>query len=125
MEERARKCEANVVVIEGNRRLVDIETLQRIASARDDTLLLLFIDASPDIRYQRYNERLTAHDEPTISRETFAALESNAAESELEDLKAIFAQAGLVINTDDKNADEVFKDVIVRVEFEKRDSTGN
>lgn len=118
MEERAGQCKEAMVVIEGNRRLVDVETLRRIAEARGDSLLLLFIDASTDSRFQRYNARLSEHNEPPISAEVFAALESNAAENELEDLKAIFAEEGLVINTDNKNADEVFKDVTTCIESE-------
>jgi dephospho-CoA kinase len=99
------------IVIEGNRRLVDIETLKRIAEKRGEKLLLLFIDASREARFLRYNHRLHAQGEPHVSFEAFTALEANAAEDQIDDIRMIFSRDGKIISTDNKNEDEVFKQV--------------
>lgn len=116
MEERVLKLDNKFIVIEGNRRLVDVETLKRIADSRKDSLLLLFIDASPAARFQRYNSRLQEHGEPEITESAFNTLEQNGAEDEIDDLKLIFEKEGLVINTDDQNAETVFEKVVEMIE---------
>lgn len=116
LEERMKNLENEFVVIEGNRRLVDIETLRHLATTRSDSLLLLFIDASPAIRFARYNARLEEQGEEPITLEDFQTLEQNAAEDEINDLKDIFQKEGLLINTDNKNADEVFEEVTAKIE---------
>ena len=116
MEERVKKLNDPFIVIEGNRRLVDVETLNRIAKAREDTLLLLFIDASLEQRFLRYNKRREAYNEDTISLQEFEQLENNDAEDEINMLKEIFQKEGLVINTDNINAEEVFKAVTTAIE---------
>lgn len=111
MEERVERLDKDFIVIEGNRRLVDIDTLRRIATTRSDSLNLLFIDASRETRFDRYNERLVSQGEEPISFEEFTALEANDAEDEIDDLKTIFEKEGLIINTDDQNAEAVFKEI--------------
>lgn len=108
MFERVRTVENEYIVIEGNRRLVDIETLKRIAEVRHEPLLLLFIDASRQTRFNRYNERLKNQDDEPISFEAFTALESNDAENEIDDLEKIFEKEGVVIGTDKRSPDEIF-----------------
>lgn len=112
LEERALKSDKENIIIEGNRRLVDIDTLKDIANKKGDSLSLLFIDASPDVRFSRYNQRLQNHNEPEISREEFEKLEKNGAEDEIDDLKLVFEKEGLLINTDNNNADDVFREVV-------------
>lgn len=125
MEERVSRLKNDFIVIEGNRRLVDIDTLRRIASTHKDSLVLLFIDASRETRFVRYNERLIAQGEEPISFEAFTALESNDAEDEIDDLKVIFEKEGIVINTDDQNAEVVFEEVKALIESKKNSPTGN
>lgn len=125
MEERVGRLDKDFIVIEGNRRLVDIDTLRRIANTRNDSLILLFIDASRETRYERYNERLVSRKEEPISFEEFIALEANDAEDEIDDLKRIFEKDGVVMNTDNQNADEVFTEIKALIETEKSTSSGN
>lgn len=119
MEERVGQLNKDFIVIEGNRRLVDIDTLRRIAKARNDSLILLFIDASRETRFDRYNERLVTQGEEPISFEAFTALEANDAEDEIDDLKTIFEKEGLIINTDNQNAEAVFEEIKTLIETEK------
>ena len=119
MEERVGRLDKDFIVIEGNRRLVDLDTLRRITKSRDDSLILLFIDASRETRLARYKERLAAQGEESVSFEAFTALEANDAEDEIDDLKIIFEKEGLVINTDDQNAEVVFKEITALIETTK------
>lgn len=119
MEERVRRLDNDFIVIEGNRRLVDLKTLKRITEVRNDSLILLFIDASRETRFDRYNERLVTQGEELISFEAFTALEANDAEDEIDDLKTIFEKEGLIINTDNQNAEAVFEEIKTLIETEK------
>ena len=119
MEERVSRLDNDFIVIEGNRRLVDINTLRQVASTHKTSLVLLFIDASRETRFVRYNERLITQGGEPISFEAFTALESNDAEDEIDDLKTIFENEGLIINTDDQNAEAVFKEVKALIESTK------
>lgn len=119
LEQRVLTTTNETAVIEGNRRLVDIETLKDIADKKNDSLSLLFIDASPDVRFSRYNQRLQEHNESRISREEFEKLEKNGAEDEIDDLKLVFEKEGLLINTDNNNADDVFQEVVDWLERSK------
>jgi dephospho-CoA kinase len=111
LEEKVNSVSYPNIIIEGNRRLVDIDTLRRIAKNKNDRLLLLYIDATVDTRFQRYNHRMEKHGEPMISFEDFLKLENNGAEDELDELKAIFAKEGLLINANTSTPQEVFDEV--------------
>lgn len=99
------------ILIEGNRRVVDIPMLRRIAQKRDDKLFLLFIDASVETRFARYNSRLQKHDEQPITYEAFLELEKNGAEDELAELRNLFEKEGLVIASDNQTPEEIFATV--------------
>jgi len=99
------------IIVEGNRRLVDIPMLKRVAESRNDPLVLLYIDASPDTRFARYNERLEKHGELPVSREAFDELEANKAEDELTALREMFEKEGVVIASDAHTPEEVFEEV--------------
>lgn len=109
MEKRVQKIENPLIVIEGNRRLVDISTLKRIAEARKDTLLLLFADAAPEVRFARYNRRLEEAGDAPISKEAFAKLEANDAEDEVDDLREIFKKEGTIIDSTLSHPEEIFE----------------
>lgn len=125
MEERVGQLDKDFIVIEGNRRLVDIDTLRRITKAHEDSLILLFIDASRETRFDRYNHRLITQNEEPISFEAFTALEANDAENEIDDLKTIFEKEGLVISTDNQNAEAVFEEIKKLIEAEKLTTVSN
>lgn len=95
-----------LIVIEGNRRLVDIETLRTIAHERKEKLKLIFIEASFEARLTRYNERLKLMGEEPITHEEFEKLERNAAENEIDNLREIFLQEGLCIDTSELTIEE-------------------
>jgi len=91
------------LVIEGNRRLVDLETLETVAKRRGEEWVLIFIDASADTRFERYNKRLIKQGKPPIDRSTFEILEQNPAEDEVTDLRHYALERGIYINTDEHN----------------------
>ncbi len=99
------------IIIEGNRRLVDIEMLRRIAEQKNDRLLLLYIDASVETRFKRYNVRMEKQGEEAISYEAFMELENNGAEDELDELRTIFSQEGILIATDGRTPEDIFDEV--------------
>jgi cytidylate kinase len=111
LEEKVKAADYPNIIIEGNRRLVDIDTLKRIAEYKNDRLLLLYIDASVETRFQRYNHRLEKHGEPMISMNDFMKLEHSGAEDELDELKTIFAKEGLLVNASSSTPEEVFDEV--------------
>jgi len=111
LEEKVLSTDSPNIIIEGNRRLVDIDMLRRIADAKRDRLLLLYIDASVEVRFGRYNNRMEKHGEQPISFDEFMKLEQNGAEDQLNDLKAIFQNEGLVINASTSTPQEVFDEV--------------
>lgn len=91
------KCEtatAANVVIDGVRRLSDIEVLQ---AEYGDRLILVWIEASADNRYERLKARKAKSGEEMMSREAFDAQEK--AESEVQ-LDMVRAQCRSVIDND-------------------------
>ena len=111
LEAKVNSIDSANIIIEGNRRLVDIDTLKRIAAHKNDRLLLLFIDATVETRFKRYNNRMVQHNEAPISFEDFMELENNGAEDELTQLKAIFQKEGLLIDANSSTPDEVYAEV--------------
>jgi dephospho-CoA kinase len=98
-----------MIVIEGNRRLADIEMLKRISKSKREKLVLLFIEASKEIRFERYNHRMIKSGLPIISKEEFEILEAHDSESEIGELRAIFKKEGTIINADTPTPEEVFE----------------
>jgi len=89
------------LVIEGNRRKIDIETLKDVADSRNEQLIFIFIDASVTTRFARYNSRLEKQNKPPITFEEFEILEKNAAEDEVDDLRQYAKAHGIYIDTDE------------------------
>lgn len=109
MEVRVSLLPNPTVVIEGNRRLVDIPVLKQIALNRGEELLLLYIEAPKEVRFARYNSRLQSQGEEPISAEAFEKLETNGAEDELDELRTIFSQEGTVIDASAHTPEEIFE----------------
>lgn len=97
---RAKARAAKHLIIEGNRRKVDLKTLETVAKDRDEDWTLIFIDASPDTRFARYNARLEKQGKSPISREAFDELEHNPTEDEVDDLRQYAKAHGIYIDTD-------------------------
>ena len=84
----AKKCDAATaayVVIDGVRRLADIEVLQ---ARYGDRLFLVWIEASADNRYDRLKARKEKKGESMMSREEFDAQEQAESELELDNVRA-------------------------------------
>ncbi len=103
---RAKALAAPHLVIEGNRRKVDLKTLTDVANARGEKLMFIFIDASPDTRFIRYNGRLERQGKTPITREAFTVLEQNPAEDEVDVLRKYSQTNGVCIDTDTYNIEE-------------------
>ncbi len=106
MAEKAAGVSGKHLVIEGNRRKVDYETLCRIAAARGDTVKLLFIDARPEIRFARFNKYPDEHGYQKVTLEEFINLENNEAEAEIPYFKEIAEREGIYIDTSDCDVEE-------------------
>lgn len=111
MKTRLKDAPEKIIVIEGNRRLVDVPALREIAAARGDELKLLYFDASQETRCARYQKRLEELGEEPVAFEDFCTLEENEAERELVQLKEIFEKEGIVINTDTHDTDQTMEKV--------------
>lgn len=111
LEEKVNAVDYPNIIIEGNRRLVDIDTLRRITAHKNDRLLLLFIDASVETRFIRYNNRLQEHNEAPVTHEEFMELELKGSEDEIVKLKEIFQKEGLCIDANDRTPQQVYHEV--------------
>lgn len=107
LRERVLQSKASLVVVEGNRRKADLDSLHTLAQEQNVTLKLLFIDASPHTRFERINMRQETIGEAPLSREAFDTLEQHPAENEIDDLRKAFAEEGTYINTDNLSPEEV------------------
>jgi cytidylate kinase len=99
------------LVIEGNRRLVDYEGLKKLSKVRKEPFIFIFIDASPETRFKRYNAHPAEHGYKPVSRKEFDELEKNPAEDEISLLSDIAKKDGVYLSTDDNNEDSVMKAV--------------
>lgn len=99
--DRAEELGCEHLIIDGNRRKVDIETLKDVADKRSESLLFIFIDASVETRFHRYNGRLQREDKPPIKFDAFMKLEENPAEDEIEYLRHYSKEHGVYIDTDE------------------------
>ncbi len=98
-----------LLVVEGNRRLVDIEGLKKLSASRNEPLKIIFIDAPQESRRLRYNHRMKDRGEEEVSEEAFKELENNPAEDELGQVREIAKQEGLYIDTENISVDETMK----------------
>ena len=109
MKERAVKVDAPILVIEGNRRQVDIDTLKEVAGARGEDLKFIFIDASEEVRRKRYNERMEKQGDSVVTVEEFGELEKDPAEDEIGILRDFAKTEGTYIDTDQHTVEETMK----------------
>jgi len=111
MIERLKDAPETLIVVEGNRRLVDIPALKDIAAARNDELKFIYIDASQETRCARYQARLKEMGDEPVAFEEFCRLEDSETERELTELREIFAKEGIVINTNELDTNQTMQKV--------------
>jgi dephospho-CoA kinase len=111
MRERVVRSDAPLIVVEGNRRMVDMRFLNSVAQETARDLVLLYIDAAPDIRFVRINERLRGEGSAPLSREAFDALENDECEEELPLVLAHIRERGTVIDNSSITFEELLKKV--------------
>lgn len=99
----------DLLVIEGNRRLVDIDGLKKLAASRHEPLKMIYIDAPAETRLERYNNRLRDRGESEITLEDFKVLENNPAEDELSQVRELMKREGTYIDTAGISVDETMK----------------
>lgn len=107
-EEVAQKAEdldCTDLVIEGNRRKIDLETLRDVADRRNEKLVFVFVDAPIKTRFERYNGRLEQQGKQAVTWEDFEELESSPAENEVDDLRQYAQDNGIYIDTDEYDVD--------------------
>ena len=106
LKERAAKIKVPLLVIEGNRRKVDIDTLHEVAAARGELLKFIFIDASVEERFKRYNNRMRRQGDPVVNMTQFMELETDPAEDEIDNLRELAKREGVYIDTDNHKVEE-------------------
>lgn len=113
---RAKARAAKHLVIEGNRRNVDLATLKQVAKERDEDWKLIFIDASPATRFARYNLRLEKQGKAAIDQKAFDVLEQNPAEDEVDDLRQFAKADGIYIDSDTHDIQTTIEEVTSALE---------
>lgn len=111
LEEKVNSIDSPNIIIEGNRLLVDVEMLRRVAAHKNDRLFLIFIDASVETRFGRYNNRLQQHGELPVSLEAFMELERKGTEVQLDALKEIFKKEGLLVDANNSTPQAIFEEI--------------
>ena len=111
MNEWVRTQTNEVVIVEGMRRLVDVESLEAVAKETNRDWVFLFVDAPTEIRLERYNERLVKDGHAPISNDEFYALDSHEAEAEL---PLIRAKALHILHNSNKTLDELLAEALVQ-----------
>ena len=96
-----------MLIIEGNRRMVDMEFLVSLSEEEGKDLMLLYIDARPDVRWTRMNKRLQAEKKPSVRRPEFDLLEQDECENELRLVRDYIRTHGTVIDTSLLSPEEV------------------
>lgn len=111
MHDRVQRIDADMIVIEGNRRMVDMRFLNALAKETGRTLILLYIDADTDIRFNRMNARLAKEDRPAASREAFELLENDECEEELPLVLEHIKENGVIIDNSTITFEELLQSV--------------
>lgn len=103
--EKAEDLHCEDLVIEGNRRKIDLETLRDVADRRNEKLVFVFVDATIQTRFKRYNDRLEQKGKLAVTWEDFEELESSPAENEVDDLRQYAEANGIYIDSDEYDVD--------------------
>ncbi len=108
MHERVLKETADVIVIEGNRRMGDMRLLESLKAETSRALILLYIDAEPTVRFTRMNSRLESEGKPLATTEEFDALENDECEEELPLVRDFIKERGMIIDNTNISREELF-----------------
>jgi cytidylate kinase len=111
LEEKVNSIDSPNIIIEGNRLLVDVAMLRRVASHKNDRLLLVYIDASVETRFARYNSRLEKNGELPVPLAAFMELEHKGTETQLDALRDIFKEEGLLVDANNSTPEAIFEEI--------------
>ena len=100
-----------MVVVEGNRRMVDMHFLTSLAEEEGKELVLIYIDADPSVRFGRMLERLAREGQEPITRSMFDVLENDECEEELPLVRDYVKAHGTVIDNTDLTLETLTKEV--------------
>ncbi len=109
MRERVACSNADIIVIEGNRRMVDIKLLETLAKETGRTLTLLYIDADTESRFMRINGRLESEGKPPLTRDAFDTLENDECEEELPLVRTYIETHGTLLDTTSLSLEQVLE----------------
>lgn len=98
MEGRIVEKNSECTVVEGIRRVVDVESLISFAEEHDYELFFIYIDASPDIRFERFNARLESAEEEPVTRAEFDEMEADECEKELPKVRGMIEEIGHIVD---------------------------
>lgn len=118
LHKRLERVPNKIVVIEGNRRNVDIDFLLSLAEEQGKDLLLFYIDADYAMRLGRMNTRLIQEGKALISKEEFDVLENNECEAELPLVCARILKYGVVIDNTKLSLEELKTKIDERISVE-------
>lgn len=111
MRERVLRETADVIVIEGNRRMGDMRLLESLKEETGRALILLYIDAEPTVRFERMNARLASEGKPPATTEEFNALENDECEEELPLVRDFIKERGIIIDNTNISREELFSQI--------------
>lgn len=111
MRELVLKETADIIVIEGNRRMGDMRLLESLNEETGRTLILLYIDAEPEVRFARMNTRLVSEGQSPLTIDEFNALENDECEEELPLVQKFIKERGTIIDNTSITREELFLSV--------------
>lgn len=113
-------CEHSMIVVEGLRRLVDLERIEELARALNRQLLIIYLHAHPRTRFERHNERARRRGESTIDTRQFAELELHLCEAELVPVRVRVEGSpnGIVIDTSRLSPEQVYHAAKERISYQ-------
>jgi len=86
------------IVIEGNRRMVDMVFLETLSRERAEELTLMYVDADPAVRFARMNTRLMDEGRHPLTEKIFQTLEEDECEKELPLVRDYIKERGTLID---------------------------
>lgn len=101
-----------VIVVEGIRRIADIELLEKTSKETGRTWHLFFTDVSYETRFTRINARRQEERLTPFSREEFAAIENQECEIELPLIKK---RAHVVLDNETLSREESIEHVLTHI----------
>lgn len=111
MGETLTKVSNSLIVIEGNRRMVDMQFAETFAQKTNRRCVYIYVDAHPGARHVRMNLRLLNYDESSVTQEEFDVLENDECEEELPFVRAYIEKHGFIIDNSKRSLEELRKSI--------------